>query len=379
MKSNKIIVAIISRHAVPNYGSLLQAYALQTAINEIGAESFYIDAEYCYYSTRKIASVAMRTSKYKDIPFLSILSYLTKIRRYGRAIPLFRKYQEKWLKLSEKRYYKEEELLHDYPEADIYLVGSDQVWNIMPNGEICNSYFFEGVSSNSKKVAYAASFGSRKKIESYLPSIRIMLSKFDYISVREDDGVEILKELGLNAIQVLDPTLLLQRNQWEKIIEKPQKHNKNFLLLYQVNRNREICELAEIIAKEMGCDIVRITNDLSEKYWGKGFKYLPSPAEFIWYFQNSDYIITDSFHGTCFSIIFEKQFVDVLPELYSERITSVLKLVKLENRIYTEKSGVNDIVKALNSPIDWNKSSCILSEEQQRCKTILSNMIFGLY
>ena len=127
-------IAIITRHAVPNYGSLYQAYALQEAIKKINNEPFIVDAEYSYYSADKISKDAMKTSKYKKIPIINIISYLIKYVRYSKPIKIFRFYQKKWLNLS-RQYTDKEEFYKDYPKADIYMIGSDQVWNIMPDGK----------------------------------------------------------------------------------------------------------------------------------------------------------------------------------------------------------------------------------------------------
>ena len=116
-------IAIITRHAVPNYGSLYQAYALQEAIKKINNEPFIVDAEYSYYSADKISKDAMKTSKYKKIPLINVISYLIKYVRYSKPIKIFRIYQKKWLNLS-RQYTDKEEFYKNALQSDGIKRGS---------------------------------------------------------------------------------------------------------------------------------------------------------------------------------------------------------------------------------------------------------------
>ena len=351
-------IAIITRHAVPNYGSLYQAYALQEAIKKINNEPFIVDAEYSYYSADKISKDAMKTSKYKKIPIINIISYLIKYVRYSKPIKIFRIYQKKWLNLS-RQYTDKEEFYKNYPKADIYMIGSDQVWNIMPDGKIESMYFLDFVKDKTKKVSYAASFGSEKKIKTELADITNYLKDFDKITVRENDGLRILRENGVLGEQVLDPTLLLNINDWNLVMENINLPNE-YILLYQVNHNKDLCKKAAAFAKRKGMKLIRVTNDMSEIFWGEGFTYLPTPAQFLYIIKNAKYVITDSFHGTCFCINFNKNFIDVLPENHSQRNRSVLDFFDLTDRIISD-----DKFDFVEQSIDWSKVNNILMEQRK--------------
>lgn len=351
-------VLILTRHAVPNYGSLYQSYALQQTVEKLGFEAVIIDAEYSYYDASQISKDAMVTSKFKNIPFLSQLSYLVKYHRYKKPIEVFRRYQIRWLNLS-NQFIVREDFYNDFPDADVYMIGSDQVWNIMPDGDIEPMYFLDFVPAEKKKVSYAASFGSLEKIEHKIPIIQKYLSLFNAITVREDDGISILERMNLNGRQVLDPTLLLTAEQWSQLAEDDIELPEEYILLYQVNHNKDLCKKAEQIAKKKKIALIRVTNDCSEIFWSKGFTYLPTPGEFLTIIKRAKYVITDSFHGTCFCINYNKNFVVVFPERYSQRNQSILRLFGLTDRAVRE----NDF-SIMEKEIDWNRVNRLLDHER---------------
>ena len=231
--------------------------------------------------------------------------------------------------------------------------------NIMPDGKIESMYFLDFVKDKTKKVSYAASFGSEKKIKTELADITNYLKDFDKITVRENDGLRILRENGVLGEQVLDPTLLLNINDWNLVMENINLPNE-YILLYQVNHNKDLCKKAAAFAKRKGMKLIRVTNDMSEIFWGEGFTYLPTPAQFLYIIKNAKYVITDSFHGTCFCINFNKNFIDVLPENHSQRNRSVLDFFDLTDRIISD-----DKFDFVEQSIDWSKVNNILMEQRK--------------
>lgn len=185
------------------------------------------------------------------------------------------------------------------------------------------------------------------------------LKDFDKITVRENDGLRILRENGVLGEQVLDPTLLLNINDWNLVMENINLPNE-YILLYQVNHNKDLCKKAAVFAKRKGMKLIRVTNDMSEIFWGEGFTYLPTPAQFLYIIKNAKYVITDSFHGTCFCINFNKNFIDVLPENHSQRNRSVLDFFDLTDRIISD-----DKFDFVEQSIDWSKVNNILMEQRK--------------
>ena len=142
-----------------------------------------------------------------------------------------------------------------------------------------------------------------------------------------------------------------------------------YILLYQVNHNKDLCKNADAFAKRKGMKLIRVTNDMSEIFWGEGFTYLPTPAQFLYIIKNAKYVITDSFHGTCFCINFNKNFIDVLPENHSQRNRSVLEFFNLTDRII-----VGDKFDLVEKGIDWSKVNNILIEQREISMEKLNNL-----
>lgn len=201
-----------------------------------------------------------------------------------------------------------------------------------------------------------------------MANITNYLKDFNKITVRENDGVRILRENGVLGEQVLDPTLLLDINDWNLVMESIDLPNE-YILLYQVNHNKDLCKNADAFAKRKGMKLIRVTNDMSEIFWGEGFTYLPTPAQFLYIIKNAKYVITDSFHGTCFCINFNKNFIDVLPENHSQRNRSVLEFFNLTDRII-----VGDKFDLVEKGIDWSKVNNILIEQREISMEKLNNL-----
>mgnify|MGYP000351539420 FL=1 len=201
-----------------------------------------------------------------------------------------------------------------------------------------------------------------------MANITNYLKDFNKITVRENDGVRILRENGVLGEQVLDPTLLLDINDWNLVMESIDLPNE-YILLYQVNHNKDLCKNADAFAKRKGMKLIRVTNDMSEIFWGEGFTYLPTPAQFLYIIKNAKYVITDSFHGTCFCINFNKKFIDVLPENHSQRNRSVLEFFNLTDRII-----VGDKFDLVEKGIDWSKVNNILIEQREISMEKLNNL-----
>ena len=166
------------------------------------------------------------------------------------------------------------------------------------------------------------------------------------ISTREISGINILHELGLNGVNVLDPTLLLNKIDWMKIASDKYK-NKNYILMYNLNRNKKIDYYVKKLAKEKKLDIYYITYSLHEFYKKGKMKCNVKVEDFLALVENATYIVTDSFHATAFSINFNKQFMIVFPEKFSTRVKSILEITGLENRIvkdYRDISLANDVI-----------------------------------
>lgn len=360
-------VAVITRHAITNYGSLLQAYATQKVIESFGHSCEIIDyirKDESYMEHEKTL-LKRKPNWYNNL----LKRYLYLILRQPESIVAGRKFEaerKKLLKLT-RLYDSKESLENNPPVADVYVTGSDQVWGPIENGEYDDSYCLS--FTNMKKTSYAASFGRidmNQELEVYL---KRWLQKYSYLAVRETSAVELLKKIGLSSNQVLDPTLLLDSFFWSSLT-KPIKEEE-YVLVYQLHNDKRLGEYAEQVAKKKRLPLIRLSASFHQITRPGRFVYCPSIGEFLSYIKNAQYMITDSFHGTAFAINFNTQFIEVLPNNKTgTRNESILKLTGLSNRI-----AKNYDICICDDVIDYSYANAILKEERAKSLNIFKMMI----
>lgn len=303
-KKNQISALTITCHDVYNAGAALQAYALQTYLAKQGCKAGIIDYKPDYLSGHhKLTAVC--NPKY-DRPLIRELYLLAKLP--GRLAGLrhkhaFDAFTAKYFKLT-RRYSSFDELCAAPPKADIYFAGSDQIWNpIFPNGK--DPAFYLEFVSDGIRASYAASFA----VEEIPTELRSVMSerikKFDHISVRESSALNILEQLDVHdGCAVVDPVFLLTQDHWAEMARPISKKNKNYLLVYDFDNDPTIRSIAQKVAAERGLDIYSVFN---VPYAKKCFAHV-GPQEFLGLISGADFVLSNSFHATAFSIIFEKDF-----------------------------------------------------------------------
>lgn len=352
-------VAIISRHAISNYGSLLQAYALERTIKDLGYCAKTIDYNRTEEKSWHLCKVDIENSTWKNNPLKKSVFYGVNVLNRTRQFYKFQGFRRELMDLTDE-YCSFQELNSNPPVADLYVTGSDQVWNETIHGELDWSYFLDFLS-DEKRIAYAASFGNDTIKEEHKDRIRIALSKYNNISVRESSGQDILADLGLNGELVLDPTLLLEQEKWNEVIGDMVVPDGKYILLYQIHKNEKLVEYAKKYAQKIGCKVINISVSYTQKKRGIEFKCLPDYKEVLALFRGAYRIVTDSFHATSFSINFNKQFVTILPQVSASRIKSFLSLMKLENQVLTDTSDYD----LLDNLIDYSLVTPLLTELRQ--------------
>lgn len=235
-------VDFITRHAIPNYGSILQTYATQKVLNKLGCDSEVIN----YIRMDETANKTIVTNC--NIKGNGIKS---KIKRLGYIIiqgpnvkhmhKKFSKFRKTYLKQTEKEYNSVEELRNNLPNADVYCTGSDQVWAKIGSVNYDETYFLNFVPEGKRCISYAASLGKSKIDEELEKKLPELLKKYETILVRENTAEEIIKEKGFNNVkQVLDPTLLLNNEEWSSLAEKTKLDEKEYILVYQLHHNKQM-------------------------------------------------------------------------------------------------------------------------------------------
>ena len=307
-----------------NLGAALQAFSLQKALEEIGQDAELID-----YRCRAIENMhKMRPVFREKIGLKSrVYNFMYNAVFFPRRVR-YKKFQ-KGAKRSRK--YTRENIREANGLYDMFITGSDQVFNLKLTGD--DSTYYLDFADKGIKASYAASLGTylpdqREKYQQYLKS-------FDYLSVRENSTAEIFeKELGIEAEVMPDPVFLHTAEEWMKLVGISKAAKQKYVLVYSLIENEELYAIANKAAKEKNLKVFAITKAL--RPMGRADQYLRNtgPKEFIELIANADYIVTNSFHGTAFSIIFEKQFTTLMPPAAPERIRDLLQATDLSERIY---------------------------------------------
>lgn len=363
-------VAVITRHAITNYGSLLQAFATQQVIENLGHECEIInyirdDESYAQHEKTLLANKPeWNRNPFKRIVYLAL--------RQPESIASGKKFeseQSRYLHLT-KKYTTPEMLLKDKPIADAYMTGSDQVWGPVENRTYDSSYCLSFTDDSDKRIAYAASFGRTEMTDKTETLFKKWLGRYRHIAVREDSAVNILKNMGIDSSQVLDPTLLLDSDFWLKIA-KPIKEKK-YVLVYQLHNDKRVGTYAKKVAKSLGLPLIRVSTSFHQISRQGKFVWCPNIGEFLSYIKNAECMITDSFHGTAFAINFNTPFVEVLPNNKTgTRNMSILKLTGLSDRILTDDEDI-DLAK---KKIDYSSVNQIMKEQREKSVSIIKNMI----
>lgn len=366
MNNSSKKVAIITRHAISNYGSVLQAYALQKAIHSFGYDSEIIDYIRFDEDYKNIADTLVKKSSWNKNAFTRFVYKAIQSPEYRIMGKAFEKYRSELINESSIRYSSLDELKNNPPVADIYCTGSDQVWGAIGNDQIDGAYFLEFAPKNKKKIAYAASFGKTDTCASNQEKIKEYLSVYDCLTVRENSAVDIIHNLGINHVsQVLDPTLLLDKNDWNSLIKNDIKDN--YILLYQLHSNPAMDSYADSFAKKSGLKLIRLTPLFHRVFKSGKAVYLPDLSEFLSYVKNANCMITDSFHGTAFAINFSTPFIDILPNETKTRNQSILELTGLTDRILNSYDDFSFIDKKIDFT---NANKKIAKERMDSLKTL---------
>ena len=356
-------VATLTFQNTTNFGASLQCYALHRSLQLLGVETEVIQYDGPYLNKPyKLAAL-----KEKGLIRYILGNIWTLLR-----LPRSRKFKAFDKNIKFTRVVNEKTIDELESEFDLFITGSDQVWNGSLSAYDSN-YFLSFVKDPEKKASYAASFGFL-----HVPEVRrdwyvTNLKNFRYYNVRETSGQKIVKELtGRDANLTIDPTLLLLSDEWMKVMANL-RNNGPYILTYQITPCRKMTEVLKKLKKETGYKVVAIPF-VMDFFLDYKSKPTVGPSEFLGLFNNAAYIVTDSFHGTAFSLIFNKNFW-TLSSRRESRITSVLKIVGLDNRIiYFDEDIKNHDIQ---DEIDYAEANFKMEEYREKAIRSLKEMIDG--
>lgn len=347
-------VGILTFHCAENFGAVLQAYALQTFLEQRGHEVQIIDYRPRYVCDKyNYFDDYFKTSYKKSwILFGKLLIYnILTIEDKRKRKKGFNNFVFNFLKLTKKAYMTYEELNKGINELEIDAIvcGSDQIWN--PN--VCEGldpvYFADFTYFSGKAISYAASIGQSVEKE-YLQEYKQYMEKLDCISVREEKCKESLQFIREDIQVVPDPVFLIEKSMWENLINEYQNQGK-YILLYLLEESEQAYQLVEKMASEKNAKVIEIVINKKLSNRKRKFNTYAScaPMEFVALIKNAEFVVTNSFHATAFSIIFNKEFCAVRHSVRTERIENLLQKFGMEERLKSPNDLEYDKVFNINS------------------------------
>lgn len=378
-------IGIITIVNVNNYGAELQAFALQHQFTLMGQQAevinyvFGISPHHDFNGETLTIPLSFKIRiKRKILPYIETIidAFFPKKKKIREC--KFNDFHKKYNRLTSNIYYSVKSLYDGSLNYDIYCVGSDQVWNYQKGYSIL-PFLLDFVPKGKKKIAFASSIGLSSLSVEANDIFKYYLSDFDALAVRESQASDLLSKLLHRKIDVvLDPTLLLTKKEWQKVADYNLCPKERYLLLYIVTIKpcKYAIELAERIAKNKGLKIVRLFRSAATYGSKSSMINLPEagPSDFVGLIENADFVVTNSFHGTVFSINFQIPFYSIIQtgKNTNSRLQSVLEKLKMQDRLLP-------IGKTFPKESSWicsfADSAIALNEERIKSIAILSESI----
>lgn len=375
--------AIVSCYFQHNYGSMLQAYATQMALDKLDYENETIDIAGFNHEIKKAKILYFAKASLTSDILISKLGMAKNVlikkfskNDYDRLSKVrsdrFDAFGKKYFRLS-SRYSSKEELGKKCDENySSVLVGSDQLW--LPGNIAADYYTLNFVPTTVNSIAYATSFGQSSLPKDSAKKATIFLKKIKHIGVREESGQKLVKKLaGRNVPVVCDPTLLFTGDEWMKIQKKEPIIKGKYILCYFLGNNPPHREFAEKLKKETGCKIVALTHldefVKSDEGYADETPYNIDPADFLNLIRNAEYVCTDSFHCSVFSILYKKEFYTFrrynrnTRQSTNSRLDTLFKITGIEGRLL---AGDEKIVDCLNIKTDFDEAHKKLAGVRQQ-------------
>lgn len=350
-------VRILSYHFSDNYGAVLQAYALREWLRRRGVEAEFINYHPRYVEEGGSFDNLLDPHKWKKnltIAYLKashLFDVLFGSRQQRKA---FEDFQREHLGVVGPRLLQATDL-NNIGEVDLFICGSDQIWNPSAQNGLDPVYFLDfSVGVNARRVSYAASFGKASLAAEYHVVAGELISQLDAISVREESGVEIVRTVsGCEAWCVPDPTVLL--GAFDDLVSRGDVQEKMYVFCYALRTAKIIREVAEHIAQAQGLNIIS-PRTVRQRWLPIGNGVVPGPAEWLSLLNSSAMVVTNSFHGVALSIVLNRPFIAVsLPgkrgEL-NERVGNLLTHTGLLERV-VRTANPDEIDGVIARPIDW--------------------------
>lgn len=361
-----------------NYGQLFQGYALQNYLKQQGHNAYHLKYRVRKNKRPKLIRYIAKCIKFIINPYKKIKAIKANNFKNRRDIIRdFATFRNKYMSFSTIEYEGIEFLRKNPPTADYYITGSDQVWAQLISQEDNRAFYLDFGNEKVNRIAYAASFAMTQYPTELLPELKQLLLKFKKVGVREIDGVNICKNININATLVPDPTILFKGEDYRKL-SNPISNIKKFTFIYSLNINNPQQIYWEslnpyINRKELNT-IVTTADGLIPACEIFDAQYIyATPNEWLWLIDNAEFVVTASFHGILFSILMNTPFIYMplrnVKAGMNNRVILLLKELELEDRICNSKEDIKPI---LDSKINWDKVNMLINTMRNSGKTFLT-------
>ncbi|WP_027453681.1 polysaccharide pyruvyl transferase family protein [Segatella baroniae] len=348
-------IGILTYHSGFNYGACLQAFALQTTLKKLGYDSEIINFE----PEKFVASREMFSRKPRR--FKEIIKNITRIPYYSslkRREKMFNDFTFDVLK-STPRFKTEEEIIIHASDYKCIICGSDQIWNLSKTHDApaANPIFFLNFEKKQRRISYAASFASWiKEAPQHEDEFMPWLKQFDAVSVREQDAHEYLTSRGIENELTLDPTILLDKEDYDQIC-KDRLVKEKYICMFGWNTNDDLVKAAKDVSNKLRLPVYNIVPPPRKMFCGIPRKLDVGPCEFLSMIKHAEFVVTNSFHGTAFATIFEKSFVSIVTGKADTRMFSLLDQLGLSDHLVTkEKMNIDQLLKTDFSEVRTKKN-----------------------
>lgn len=308
-------IGIITIHKIYNYGSVFQAYALQHVCERMGFKVEIIDYNFPneFHADNKYKTQG--DTQPNDPQWIKMLFAKAMMRQHKGIDAFVKRYQN----LSSKAFSSPDELKAHAPAYDVYITGSDQLWN----PRFCNgdpAFMLHFAPDNTLKISYAASIGENAIPEKLNLRYKELLTRYAHIAVRENSGRRVIKDIiGKEADVVLDPTLLLSRDEWNRIAVAKRQFKKKYILCYYLNYTFNsfpyVDQLADCMHRQTGYEIVRVSRPPHKLFTPHThYRVGATPEEFLALVRDSEMVLTTSFHGTAFALNYGRPVLSIVKD-----------------------------------------------------------------
>lgn len=367
-------IGIVSIHSAHNYGSVLQAYALQEELKKFSDDVEIINYRPKYFEEKyKMFSIGIY-SNYKGI-FNKIIHLAWRTLMIKSRYTKYKKF-ENYIKNRynlTKKYSTYEELKKENFDYDAVFCGSDQIWNTDITEGFDKTFYLGFCDNKVIKASYAASV-ARKEIDyKYEEEYKKYISRLDFIALREESSKDIIQKYTEKPVMVtVDPTLLHKKEKWDEIAKESKLNLEDkYILVYVLEDNKEMVKIVNNIAEYLGLKVISVSK--KKRFNNETILSDVGPEDFVKLFKNAEFVITNSFHGTVFSLLYEKKNCIIPHKTRGTRMIDLMKKVGLENRIISDYSELNLI--EINKDIDYNLVNQKIENERKIAEEYIRNVL----